>query len=155
MDDIQLQIKSILFFILTTCSIVTCSYLIGVDIKISLLVILLANRIYNRRDGFHNSSLVICFIFSTFTFTLFAWLSTQFMISPLLLLCSIILIDYERIEQLGSLIGVLFLGVATPEYSYLISVMFFSIILAWCINGESIVSKLLEKLDKLMSKLIK
>lgn len=155
MDDIRLEIKSVLFFLLTTLSIAICSYLVGVNIEVSLMIIFLTNRIYSRMDGFHNSSLKLCWIISTLSFTLFGYLSTQIVITPLILLCAIILVDYERIEQVGSLICVVFIGVTLPEYSWLISTTFFSIVLAWCVNGKSIVSKFLQVIDTKLSKIIK
>lgn len=155
MDDIRLEIKSVLFFLITTLSIILFSLLIGVDIKVSLMVIFLCNRIYSRGDGYHSSNLVICYLTSTILFTLFSWLSVSITITPLILLCGIILIDHDRIEQVGSLVCTVFIGVSLPEYSWLISTMFFSIILAWCTNGKSIFTKFLSITDEVLSRIIK
>lgn len=149
--------RGLLFITITMSSIlIISSVFCNVDIKYVLSLIFLVNQGYFRDKGWHSDSLFSCLIISTTLFSLFAYLSSIFMISPVLTIMIFMLLDYKNIDQHTSWILVFMLGTSSPEFHWIYSSCFFSIILSYLISGKnSSVTNIIIGIDNLIRRLFK
>jgi hypothetical protein len=154
--DILKKYRGQLFILVTMSSIVLTTLFCGVNIKYTIALILLTNQAFSRDVGWHSKSLSHCWVLSLILFTLFSYLSSIIIVSPIVVIIAMTMLDYDKIRQHTILIIIFVLGISNVEYSWLMSSCLFSIILSYLLSGSNkIVIGMISKVDNALYKILK
>lgn len=149
----EIEIKSFLFFLANSLSILLISFILNFNLLNAILIIVMVNRLWLRADGFHASNLWNCYIITNILFSISIWLSGVIVINPIITLICCAIFMYDRLEQAYLLAVILLVSFLKIEFAYLSTVLCISLFLAYITNGEGINGRIMRSIDSLLCKL--
>lgn len=141
-----------MFFLLNTFTILGICYLLNLNLLNAILIIVFSNRLFDRQNSWHASSLSVCFMTTVPFYVLCTYLSGIYVFNPIviLILCCVILYDEIELNLIFVLGSIITISILNSNYLYLSNCLFYAMLFAY-ISSNKYTIALMNKLDSLLS----